>query len=182
MKDLHLTASENPSKTSEIIHSLKSHRRLIRNIVIGAVGLSICGAVAYLIFLVAVASAIGSLFQNSCDPSSPAAVEGMGQFKLPPSASHLQSNCGGMQGFWAEASFEMNPADLRTFVKTTRVKLPLSSTGKPVKLNCEHYCNALTDVKSYLYGTYSGSEWDEEIFIDTTNPNSYAVYYTALGG
>src|SRR5262249_51246944 len=142
-------------------------------------GLIICGGVIYIAFLVVLVNALGGehgLFSNSCNASQPSLVEGMAQFKLPPSASHLQSNCGGMQGTWAEARFEMRPSDLPVFVNSTRIKLPLSSTGKPEKLNCELYCSDLTNMKTYLYGTYSANEWREEIFIDTTNQDRYVVY------
>jgi hypothetical protein len=108
-------------------------------------------------------------------------VEGIAHIKLPPSATHIKSGCGGMQGIWAEAYFDMKPSDSVMFVNSTNVKLPLSTTGKPEKLEC-YPCNDLPNLKSYLYGTYSAEEWFEEIFIDTSNPAQYRVYFTLLAG
>jgi hypothetical protein len=110
-----------------------------------------------------------------------AGIESVARIKLPPSTAKLSSACGGMQGWWAEAYFDMEPSDLAVFVNSTNVKLPLSTTGKPEKLEC-HPCNDLPNLKSYLYGTYNSSDWFEEIFIDTSNPARYRVYFTLLAG
>src|SRR5689334_18072643 len=131
--------------------------------------------------LVALAfSGPGDLYGNSgtCEISN---VEGLAGIKLPPSATHINSGCGGMQGWWAEAYFDMKPSDLAVFVESTNVKLPLSTIGKPEKLEC-YPCNDLTNLKSYLYGTYNSPDWFEEIFIDTSNPSLYRVYFTLLAG
>src|SRR5437868_15020524 len=102
---------------------------------------------------------------------------------MPTSATHIKSLCGGMQGIWSEAYFDMKPSDLAVFVNSTNVKLPLSTTGKPEKLEC-YPCNDLTNLKSYLYGTYyiDESQLLEEVFIDTSNPARYRVYFTLLVG
>jgi len=123
-------------------------------------------------------AALEGFLDSECESSEPLAVEGIAHIKLPPSATNLQSGCGGLQGMWAEAHFDMNPSGLATFVTSTNVSLPLSSTGKPDRLEC---CGNL-NVKSYLYGTYNAPEWFEEIFIDTSNPESYRVYFTLLAG
>ncbi|MEO8608460.1 MAG: hypothetical protein ABI690_11280 [Chloroflexota bacterium] len=99
---------------------------------------------------------------------------------MPPSTAHLQSNCDGLNNWWAEAQFDMDPSDVNAFVSSTDVKLPLSVTIQPSTLGC---CDQMTDkVKSYLYGATGGDEWFEEIFIDTSNPVQYRVYFTLLAG
>jgi hypothetical protein len=114
-----------------------------------------------------------------CDPSHPSGIERVAGFKLPPSASNLSSNCFGLANWWAEARFDMNPSDLEVFVNSTNVKLPLSATLKPGTLSC---CDQLTGVTSYLYGWYGSGEWFEEVFIDTSNPARWRVYFTLLAG
>jgi hypothetical protein len=126
--------------------------------------------------------ALAGMFGSSaCEPTNPSGIESVTQIKLPPSATNLESTCAGLQGVGAAAAFDMKPSELALFVNSTHVKLPLSATGKPETLKCL-LCSALPDVKSYLYGTYSRDEWFEEIFIDTSNPAQYRVYFTLLAG
>jgi hypothetical protein len=164
--------------------NIHPRRRHIRKILLILLGFGSCAGVLFVIvFMLLVAQTLnapGDLFGNSgtCEPSN---VEGIAHIKLPSSATHVESGCGGLQGIWADAHFDMNPSDLKTFVNSTNVKLPLSITGKPKTLEC-HPCNDLTNLKSYLYGTYSAPEWFEEIFIDTSNPAQYRVYFTLLAG
>src|SRR3954467_1332824 len=96
---------ENEYVTSQNrINPTRSRRRLIRNIVIAAVGLTICGAVIFIGGLVLLANALkgmdGFLNYPQCTISNPKGVEEVAQFKLPPSAKLLKAGCGGMQG-WA---------------------------------------------------------------------------------
>jgi hypothetical protein len=165
-----------------------SRRKLIRNIIIGLAGLTICGAVVAIAGLVW----LGNLFSGDsiglidppCTVSNPSGIEEMAEFKLPPSAKLLSAGCGGMQGWGAWASFEMNPADLNTFLATTSVKPPLSNTNHPEKLHCA--CANNEKITDYLYGDYSSynnnHSWREEVFIDTHDKNLYTVYFTVLGG
>lgn len=169
----------------EPIVTTHSRSRLIRKVLLIVLGLGACAGVLYigftLLFIYALGS-MGDMFDSPmCESTNPSGVEGIAHIKLPPSATNLQSGCGGMQGIWAEANFDMQPSDLTLFVDTTNVKLPLSTIDKPDKLEC-YPCNDLTNLKSYLYGTYSAAEWFEEIFIDTSNPAQYRVYFTLLAG
>lgn len=137
-----------------------------------------CGGISFVLIIYGLGGSTGS----GCDLSEPRTVESLGQFKLPPSAKLLRTNCGGMQGMWAEAHFEMLPSDLAVFLSSTSIKPPLLNTGKPDKL----WCGCSEEVKavtSYLYGSYEvGSDWLEEVFIDTSDPTLYKVYFTVLGG
>ena len=115
--------------------------------------------------------------RNLCETSS--SVERMAGVTFPTSATHMEF------GFWsgdshaAIAYFDVKPSDLAVFVNSTHVKLPLSSTAKPDKLEC-YPCNNLSDLKSYLYGTYRAGARVEEIFIDTSNSELYRVYFTLI--
>jgi hypothetical protein len=163
----------------------QSRRRTIRNLVLVLLGLGACGGIIYFGFMLLFAYSLVELaptFHNPvCDPATPSGIESVTHMKLPPSATNLTSFCGGWQGIGAEAQFDMEPSDLATFVNSTNVKLPLSPSNKPEKLKC-FSCGKFTEVDSYLYGTYSAPEWFEEIFIDTSNPAHYRVYFTLLAG
>jgi hypothetical protein len=165
--------------------NIHPRRRLIRKVLLIVIGLGACAGILYLGFMFLVFSAfsgMGDMFDSPmCKPTNPSGIESVTHMKLPPSASNLASFCGGMQGIWAEANFDMKPADLAVFVNSTHIRLPLSANDKPEKLKCLS-CSELTDVVSYLYGTYSAEEWFEEIFIDTSNPSLYRVYFTLLAG
>jgi hypothetical protein len=162
-----------------------SRRRLIRKIVLIVLGLGACAGIFYigftLLFIYSLSS-MGDMFDSPiCEPTNSSGIESVAQIQLPPSMSNLRSMCGGMQGIWATAYFDMKPSDLNVFVNSTKVKLPLSTTGRLGQMKCG-LCNDMTNLRSYLYGTYSAEEWFEEIFIDTSNPAQYRVYFTLLAG
>jgi hypothetical protein len=73
----------------------------------------------------------------------------------------------------------MDPSDLETFVATTRIKFPLSTSGEPGQLL---FRDKTIKPSSYLYGKYEVSDWHEEIFIDTSNASRYIVHFLILGG
>jgi hypothetical protein len=164
--------------------------KTVRKFLLIALGLGSCAVVARLalgLFIGGMFPGIGYLWDVPlCIDSSNAFVsESIGHFELPPSANNISTACGGMrngmQGVWTWTYFDMQPADLNVFVNTTMVKLPLSKTGRPDKLEC-YPCNDISNLKSYLYGRYSIEEWFEEIFIDTSNPAQWRVYFTLLAG
>jgi hypothetical protein len=166
-----------------IIKAIQSHRRQIRNIVLILLGLGafvIIGLIAIVLLIVSAFSNVENMYSNpAC--ASPSGIENLTYIELPPSMANLQSGCGGMQGIMAWAFFDMKPSDLDVFINSTKVKLPLSTTDKPEKLKCIS-CGESSELKSYLYGIYSGNEWFEEIFIDTSNSAQWRVYFTLLAG
>lgn len=159
-------------------------RHRVRNIILALSGLVVIGVTGCLVFIILLANALNgigdSLNNPQCAPSNPAGIEAIAQFRLPPSAKLLASNCGGLQGWVAWAKFEMSPSDLDTFLATTHTKPPLSSTNRPQQLRC-HFTDG-QDIPDYLYGGYSGFKWEEEVFIDTHDRSRYIVYFTVLGG
>jgi hypothetical protein len=160
---------------------MNARRPLVRIIIFLVIGFMVATTIVFVGGFLLLPAALDGFLDSECESSEPLAVEGIARIKLPPSATNLQSGCGGLQGMWAEAYFDMKPSDLAVFVNSTNVKLPLSTTGKPETLEC-YPCNDLPNLKSYLYGTYSAEEWFEEIFIDTSNPARYRVYFTLLAG
>jgi hypothetical protein len=156
------------------------NKRLRYSITMLVIGLVISCGLAYVIFSDLGANFLDTITRNVCESTYPPLVEAVADIKLPPSATHLKSSCRAEKD-WAEAYFDMKPSDLDVFVNSTNIKLPLSITGKPDKLECI-VCNRLTDLKSYLYGTYRSGERFEEIFIDTSNPAQWRVYFTLLAG
>lgn len=106
------------------------------------------------------------------------AVERTAYFKFPPSATHIESFCMGMQGWFASANFEMSPEELETFINSTYIEMPLDTA-----LPTEPYFfdpDSVKDMKSYLYGNgYNGLQ---EVLIDTSDPDKYFVYFRAGGG
>lgn len=158
-------------------------RRLLKRLVIALLGLLLCGGIGVGVFIYAMSlmgEAISLVNSNNCPASEPDKVESMALFKLPPSGNLIFSLCGGMQGTLVEAHFEMKPDDLKTFLATTSVA-NLSTSDKPEELYCTCDQDVVT-VGNYLYGIYESPEWLEEVFIDTTNPNRYIVYFTVLAG
>lgn len=140
-----------------------NRRRLLKRLVIALFGLLLCAVISAGVFIYVLLGAIDQSFSNQCAASQPRKVEGLADFKLPPSGNLVFASCGGMQGMWAEAHFEMKPDELKTFLATTSVA-NLSTSDKPEKLFCT--CGedvAATD--SYLYGIYDSPEWLEECLL-----------------
>lgn len=128
--------------------------------------------------------AIHSLsFLSGCDESKPEQIEDLAQFKLPPSYRNLKSFCVGMQGYGADASFEMNPSELNAFITTTKVSLPLfNETSPDIKISNDGLNKKASQMDSYLYGKYETFEFTQEILIDTSDSKRYVVHIIASGG
>lgn len=105
------------------------------------------------------------------------AIEQIAEFKLPASGHLLESSCMGLQGWFANAKFEMDPEDLDTFVSSTKVVMPLANTGNSSR--CPNPVDASTP---HLFGDYEASEFYQAISIDISNPALYIVYVCVLGG
>jgi hypothetical protein len=142
------------------------------------------GLVLYRISLIDFRLAVlGAIFGNSCDPQNPSEIESVARIKLPPSYRNLASNCGGMQGWGADARFEINPTELDLFLETTNIKPPLTPDGLPTQpqsvfLSLEDREN----LTAYLYGSYDSFDWREEIIVDTSDPNGWVIYFSVLAG
>ncbi|MBX3063149.1 MAG: hypothetical protein KF726_09240 [Anaerolineae bacterium] len=122
---------------------------------------------------------MGNLFKDNCATETPSFTETVARFKYPATANILEKRCWGMQGWYAYTKFEMAPSDLQSFLDRSLVRPPLSGTGVP-------YDTVLLEVsktlKSYLYGKHEEVEFQQDILIDTSNPEKYVVYLNVLGG
>ena len=162
--------------------TIQPRRRLIRKIALIVLGLGACIGLFYGIGSYITFTYLLNVFRGNLCQTNPYKIENIAHISLPSSSKVLGADCG-EQEQWAEIRFDLNPADLTSFVGSTNIKLPLSSRDKPEKLKCRAVvCGHVNNVTSYLYGTYSADEWFEEIFIDTSNPTQYRVYFTLLAG
>ena len=153
--------------------------------------LLICAAIPIILFCILSNSLsnLGEAFGNSCPSDEPHSVEGMARFRLPSSYDNFWSDCGGMQGWWAEAHFDMSPDDLDSLISNLwlDVELVEFSTGLE-EITVKHiiFSQSADDPSNIQTGFYGYSESDadlvQEILIDTTNPELYRVYLVVLRG
>jgi hypothetical protein len=161
---------------------MRPRHRIIRNLALLLLVLGGCVGLSYGIGSYATFSYLLNIFRGDSCQSNPYIVENIAHISLPSTAQILGADCG-EQERWAEIRFDLNSADLTNFVGSTNIELPLSTSNKPEKLKCRAVvCGHINNITSYLYGTYSAEEWFEEIFIDTSNPSLYRVYFTLLAG
>lgn len=120
---------------------------------------------------------------SSCESESPNIFEGRAQVSLPPSYDNFQSTCGGIQGWWAEAVFDINSDELELFLSSTHIDMSTLSNGLPDQARSVYLRNNPPMPAPYLWATYNEeSDWVEEVIVDTSNPNRWTVYFTVLGG
>lgn len=155
----------------------KRKKRLLTFLLPVVIGICVIGAC----YLFAVFSAV-SMLQNQCDPSEPSEFESLAQVSLPSSYDSFHSVCFGMQGWGAEAKFDINPDELDLFLETTNIEQPLSSTNLPTASYSAYLEIDLDTLESFLYARHQANEWFEEIIVDTSNPNRWTIYFTVLGG
>jgi hypothetical protein len=153
----------------------KRYRKILL-VVIVPVGIAACGLAAISLFFNLFLPLEG-LFGNGCPSQFPSQIEEAARFRLPPSARNLESLCTGMQGWIAQANFDIDPQDIDVLIDSTSILRPLSSTNVPEALQDDI---AAQNIETYLYGQ-AESGW-QKIFIDTTDPNVYRVYLSAQGG
>jgi hypothetical protein len=118
---------------------------------------------------------MGMLVGMGCPSFFPFLVEENAKFTLPPSAHNIISACGGMQGWMAQARFEMSPDDLDNLLASTFLTQPLTEIAPEERLD------DVENMSSYLYGRSTSGLW-QEIIINTSDPNVYTVYITTIGG
>lgn len=139
-----------------------------------------CGFVYY------IARGIGESLAQVSDSNmchSPFGLESVAQISLPENYDNLESICGGMQGWFAEAKFGINPDELEIFLESTLITPDsLSSIEMPDYTNSGYFRQLEEPVTSYLYGSQWDGDWFEEVIVDTSNPERWTVYFTLLAG
>lgn len=164
----------------------KKRSRIFRNVIIGCIAVAALSLAAAFIFLrVVIAPAIeglGPIFDSPlCDPSNPDGIQDVARIELPPSYSNLSSTCGGLQGWFAYASFDIDPDELHTFVSTTNITTLEQLTTQPEQIYYLHF-EELQPLSAFRYGLSDEDEWLEEVIVDTSNPSRWTVYFTLLAG
>lgn len=147
-------------------------------IFLGVAGLFVAGWIGLMIYTL---SGLGDMFDSPmCDPQNPSGIQEVARIELPPSYSNLKSTCGGVQGWWAQANFDMAPSDLDLFLASTNIESlqPTTELSESLEGNYEE----IGYVTSYLYGSDNRDEWYEEVVINTGNPKRWTVYFLLLGG
>jgi hypothetical protein len=157
---------------------MKQNRLSSLYVLIVASAIAACGLCVVTVFYIYFAVGAVAVF-SGCSPSDITELENAGQFKLPPSAQHLKSDCFGMQGWDGQAEFDMAPSDLNVFVTSTKLESPLSNDGL---LKDDGLATLSSQAKSYLHGRYDSyvtktdTTYYQEVLVDTTNPTQYHVY------
>lgn len=127
-------------------------------------------------------SQIDLLSTTANDTLTQAQIEQLIEARLPPSATNVHSYYTKFQDYFACVSFEIDPADLHTFVATTPFTQPLSVTTPPAPSTGP--CNSAwwhPHTATHLEGTSrpvgSGTE---TLMIDMSDPQRYIVYWTGF--
>jgi hypothetical protein len=160
-----------------LLRRLGRDRTILLLVVLGAIASAVILFIGSLLLFLYILSSFSALSDKTmCGFYSIERVTGI---ELPATASDVSAKCGGFANWFAEVQFDMKPSDLNVFVNSTNIKSPLSKTMRPLALGC---CSRLTGFTSHLYGVHmkNGGEWFEEIFIDTSNPAQWRVYFTLL--
>jgi hypothetical protein len=128
-------------------------------------------------------SEFAGVFSNGCFTDEPDKIQAIGRFSLPPSAKLLETECSGLQGYYAAAKFEMNPGDLNTFIRSTSIKTNFQTKTDMSKLNWAVQKVIKNNIPtSYLHSKVDFPEFLQEVLIDTSDPNRYTVYIGVLVG
>jgi hypothetical protein len=117
------------------------------------------------------------LAPNVCPPDDAASVEAALKITLPPSTLNLDSYCGEDED-GGSAIFEIVPGELDALLKSTKIDMPLSSTRRVAYLTFTR--EQLDEIDSYLSGYYRDDFLIQEILINTSDPQNYIVYFTAI--
>lgn len=140
--------------------------------------MTLCGG-----FWLVFGGTVDYFINGGCPSSEPDKIQGVAQIQLPPSTHNLKSSCFGLQGWAAEAYFEIEATELDIFLTSTSVK-ELSSEGKPSDIGFadDELTQKARRVKVYLYGEYESPEWHETILIDMSDSEEYKVFFLVLAG
>lgn len=128
-----------------------------------------CGVVGY------TALVDNPFLSNSCHNYSRSSLEGYARFRYPASATNIHEECAIWQGADIRIWFDMDPAELDTFVASTRVKTPLKAGSvMPPEFGPD------TTNRTMVYGEYQGGTSDDYkgqyLWVDETDPKQYRVY------
>lgn len=161
----------------------RSKRRWILWIILGIIGCSGISLIGCLAFLTYIAQGLGEFYgsNSGCGSEDVTPFEGYARVKIPEDYSNFLSTCGGLQGWWAEAHFDINPDDFHDFLASTSIDESTLTDQFPPTLYSV-WKEEIRDIDNLLYGIYDSDEWLEEVIVDTSNPERWTVYFTVLAG
>jgi hypothetical protein len=128
-------------------------------------------------------SPLAGFVSNGCFTDDPEKIQALARFRLPAGAKLLETECQGLQGWYAAAKFEMNPGDLNTFIRSKSIKTNFQTKTDMSKLNWAVQKVIKNNIPtSYLHSKVDFPEFLQEVLIDTSDPNRYTVYIGVLVG
>jgi hypothetical protein len=86
-----------------------------------------------------------------------------------------------LQGWWAEARFDIDPDELDIFLETTDAQQVEQLITRPDRIYSSQL-KELEPLSSFRYGLSDKPEWLEEVIVDTSNSDRWTVYFTLLAG
>jgi hypothetical protein len=159
-----------------------------------ALWLTICGGCMYTVYdgLTRISDGLRGLADDAltpgpCETEHPNRIQNtqnLGQFEFPPSATNIETGCGGLQGWGASAAFDMLPSDLPVLLNNSRITELSPDFPSNVQGHSPYQfmVTQAATMRAYLYGWRSEPEFLIEILIDTTNPALYHVTINVFGG
>jgi hypothetical protein len=133
----------------------KTNRKWFWRIVLALSGIGcaiiLIVGIGFLILVNALANFPG--YDSACGVEDSSVFESIAQVTLPDDYSNFSSSCGGMQGWWAEARFDINPDDLDEFLETTHIELPLTTNPLPSRIYVAN-ASSIKATGNLLYGLY----------------------------
>jgi hypothetical protein len=107
-----------------------------------------------------------------------AQIESIGRIALPPTASGIQARAGGFQDRFISIRFDMAPADLEPFLRSTRYTPSISPTAEvPFQsIDVDAPWWRPQDAKRFEAGANVVDGISQTVLIDMTNAQQYIVY------
>jgi hypothetical protein len=107
-----------------------------------------------------------------------AQIESLGRIKLPPSAAGLQARAGGFQDRFISIRFDMAPAELDSFLRSTRYTPAIGpTTAVPFQSLAEDApWWRPQDAQRFEAGTNFVDGISQSVLVDVTDAQRYVVY------
>jgi hypothetical protein len=140
-----------------------------------AVGVAGCAIVGVLGWRWLAASPLFSSYQEDL---TTAQIESIGRVKLPPSAAGIQARAGGFQDRFISIRFDMAPAELESFLRSTRYTPAIGPTSEiPFQTLAEDApWWRPQDAQRFQAGTSFVDGISQSVLVDTTDAERYVVY------
>lgn len=142
---------------------------------IGFVGLAVSG-IGLIAFL---RSSSDPLFLEHPQPASTAEIEAIARINIPERARNIHAQSGGFQDRYIHVRFDIDPADLESFLGATRYT-PIVSEGQDIpfqqSIEPDESWWQPRLAKTFLSGSGFVDGINQAVLVDTSNPDVYIVY------